>query len=99
MVTQRSTVLKKFIRKDYMKVTKQLKLKSTKISQGLGIEDDNLNETVFIQGRYGYRAVLLANPKTSSFAQLILRSAHQENHLTSSNRILVKLSMSYLFTK
>ena len=98
VVTQRDTALKKFIRKDYKKIVKQLALKSTKISQGLRIEVDNSNETVFIEGRYGYRAILLPNPKTSSFARLVLRSAHQENHLTSSNRILVKLGISYLFT-
>ena len=76
----------KFIRKDYKKRIKQLKLKSTKISQGLRIENDKSSETVFIQGRYGYKA------------QLVLRSAHQKNHLTSSNRILVRISTSYLFS-
>ena len=98
VMNQRNTVLKKFIRKDYMKIIKQLKLISTKISQGLRIDDDKSNETVFIQGRYGYKAILLANLKTSSCTQLVLRSGHQENHLTSSNRILVKISTSYLFT-
>ena len=78
VVDQRNTALKKSIRKDYRKIIKQLKLKSTKISQGLRIDDDRSNETIFIQGRYGYKAILLANPKTSSFAQLVLRSAYQE---------------------
>ena len=40
VINQRNTVLKKFIRKDYMKIIKQLKLKSTKISQGLRIDND-----------------------------------------------------------
>ena len=44
--------MKKFIRKDYRKIVMQLALKSTKISQGLKINDDKSNETVFIQGRY-----------------------------------------------
>lgn len=98
VVEQRDTALKKIIRKDYRKIIKQLNLKSTKISQGLRIDDDKSIETVFIQGRYSYKAILLANPQTSSFAQLVLRNAHQENHLTSSNRTLVKISTSYLFT-
>ena len=95
---QREIALKKFIRKDYRKIVTQLALKSTKISQGLKIDNDKSNETVFIQGRYDYKAILLAKPQTSSFARLVLRNAHQENHLTSSNRILVKLSTEYLFT-
>ena len=98
VVTQRDTALKKFIRKDYRKVVMQLALKSTKISQGLKIDDDRSKETVFIQGRYKYKAILLAEPQTSSFSRLVLRSLHEENHLTSSNRILVKLSTTYLFT-
>ena len=67
VVKQRDTVLKKFIRKDYKKIIMQLNLKSTKISQGLKIDDDKSSETVFIKGRYDYRAILLAKPQTSSF--------------------------------
>ena len=76
----------------------QLALKSTKISQGLRIDDDKSKESVFVNGRYNYQAILLAKPQTSSFAWLVLRNSHEENHLTSSNRILVKISKNYLFT-
>ena len=76
--------MKKFIRKDYRKVVMQLALKSTRISQGLKIDDDRSKETVFIQGRYNYKAILLAKPQTSSFSRLVLRSLHEENHLSSS---------------
>ena len=92
------TNLKKFIREDYQTLCKQLALKANKISQGLKIEEDKKDEMFFVTGRYNYLAVLLARPQTSSFARLVLRDSHNANHLTSSNRILVKVSRSYLFT-
>ena len=95
---QRMNALKKFIRGDYQTLRKQLALRANKISQGLKIEEDKRDEMFFVTGRYNYTAILLARPQTSSFARLVLRDSHNANHLTSSNRILVKVSRSYLFT-
>ena len=60
--------------------------------------DDKTDGIIFLTGRYNNSAILLPQPKTFSFARLVLRDSHNTNHLTSSNRILVKVSRSYLFT-
>ena len=88
--------MRKFVRGDYQTLRKQLALRANKISQGLKIEEDKRNKMFLVSGRYNYTPFLLARPQTSSFARLVLRDSHNANHLTSSNRILVKVSRSYL---
>ena len=97
---QRTRALAKFWKNDYTKIRQQMKLSANKIQQGLITEDNKKEETYFVSGRHNYRVVLLAQPKTSSFSRLVLRDAHNANHLTSSNRILVKVTTSggYIFT-
>ena len=99
-IEQRAKALAKFWKNDYATIRQQLKLTANKIQQGLITEDAKKEETYFVSGRHNYRVVLLAQPKTSSFSRLVLRDAHNANHLTSSNRILVKVTASggYIFT-
>ena len=86
---------------DFSKIRQQLTLSANKMAQGLIVEEDKKEETYFVSGRHNYRVVLLARPKNSSFSRLVLRDAHNANHLTSSNRILVKVTASggYIFTR
>jgi hypothetical protein len=99
-VEQRTRALAKFWKSDYTKIRQQMKLSANKIQQGLITEDTKKEETYFVSGRHNYRVMLLAQPKTSSFSRLVLRDAHNANHLTSSNRILVKVTTlgGYIFT-
>ena len=90
-IEQRMTALKKFVQSDYAKIRQQLTLTANKISQGLRIEEDKKEEIFSVSGRHNYTTILLARPQISSFSWLVLRDAHNTNHLTSSNRILVKI--------
>ena len=62
------------------------------------MQEDERNQVFNLVGRYHYRARLLASPKVSSWSRLVLRDAHDKNHLTAAARILAKVSRKYLFT-
>ena len=95
---QREACLEKFVSSDYEKVSQQLGKRSTRLTQQLLLEEDKSRREFTLKGRFGYCAKLLASPKTSKFAQLVLRGAHNSNHLTSSARVLAKVGRQYVFT-
>ena len=99
-IEQQKKALEKLWKTDFSKIRQQLTLSANKMAQGLIVEEDKKEETYFVSGRHNDRVVLLARPKNSSFSRLVLRDAHNANHLTSSNRILVKITASggYIFT-
>ena len=68
------------------------------MTQELVVQEDEENQVFNLVGRYNYQARLLASPKVSSWSRLVLRDAHNKNHLTAAARILAKVSRKYLFT-
>ena len=98
MHLQREVSLDKFVSHDYEKISSQLKQKSTKLTQELVLEDNKVDKVFRLKGRFNYRAKLLANPKTSAFSRLVLKDAHNKQHITSSARILAKVTRTYVFT-
>ena len=95
---QREASLQKFVSHDHQKVSEQLKQKSTKLTQELVLEENKADKIFHLKGRFNYKAKLLANPNTSAFSRLVLKDAHNKQHLTSSARILAKVTRSYVFT-
>ena len=95
---QRKVCLEKFVSSDYERVSQQLGKRSTRLTQQLLLEEDKSKREFTLRGRFGYCAKLLASPKTSKFAELVLRSAHNENHLTNSARVMAKVGREYVFT-
>ena len=95
---QREVCVEKFVAGDYEKVSQQLGKRSTRLTQQLLLEDDKEKNVFTLKGRFGYRATLLANPKSSSFSKLVLRDAHNSQHLVSSARIMAKLGRKFAFT-
>ena len=99
-IVQQTKALAKFWKSNYSKICQKLTLAANKKKQGLITEDDKKEETYVLSGRHNYRVVLQAQPKTSSFSRLVLRYAHNTNHLTSSNQIMVEVTAlgGYIFT-
>ena len=95
---QREVCVLKFVGGDYGKIKSDLKRKLSKVTQELVLQEDKKNQVFNLIGRYHYRAKLLANPKVSSWSRLVLRDAHDKNHLTAAARILAKVGRKYLFT-
>ena len=95
---QREACLQKFVSQDYEKISQQLGQRSTRLTQQLVLEDDKEKRTFTMKGRFGYKARLLANPKSSSLSRLVLRSAHSSHHLASSARIMAKVERNHIFT-
>ena len=95
---QRAICGDKFAGEDYDKISQQLQQRSTRLTQQLALKKDSENKTFTMRGRFGYKARLLANPKSSAFSRLVLRSAHGSHHLTSSARILAKVGRDHVFT-
>ena len=95
---QREASLQKFVSHDHQKVSEQLRQKSTKLTQELVLEENKADKIFHLKGRFNYKAKLLANPNTSAFSRLVLKDAHNKQHLTSSARILAKVTRSYVFT-
>ena len=95
---QREACVLKFVGGDYGKIKSDLKRKLSKVTQELVLQEDKKNQVFNLIGRYHYRARLLANPKVSSWSRLVLRDAHDKNHLTAAARILAKVGRKYLFT-
>ena len=95
---QREISLQKFVGHDHEKVSEQLRRKSTKLTQELVLEENKADKIFHLKGRFNYKAKLLANPNTSAFSRLVLKDAHNKQHLTSSARILAKVTRSYVFT-
>ena len=95
---QREASLQKFVSHDHQKVSEQLKQKSTKLTQELVLEENKADKIFHLKGRFNYKAKLLANPNSSAFSRLVLKDAHNKQHLTSSARILAKVTRSYVFT-
>ena len=95
---QREASLQKFVSHDHEKISKQLGQKSTKLTQDLVLEENKADKVFYLKGRFNYKVKLLASPNTSTFSRLILKDAHNKQHLTSSARILAKVTRSYVFT-
>ena len=95
---QREVCVEKFVGGDYDKVSQQLGKRSTRLTQQLLLENDKEKKVFTLKGRFGYRATLLANPKSSSFSKLVLKDAHNTHHLVSSARIMAKVGRKYAFT-
>ena len=95
---QRELCIDKFVEEDYEKISQQLGQRSTRLTQQLALENDEEKRTFTMKGRFGYKARLLANPKSSSFSRLVLRGAHDSHHLTSSARIMAKVGRNHVFT-
>ena len=95
---QREASLEKFVSHDHEKISEQLGQKSTKLTQELVLEENKVNKIYHLKGRFNYKVKLLASPNTSAFSRLILKDAHNKQHLTSSARILAKVTRSYVFT-
>ena len=95
---QREACRVKFISGDYEKVSQQLEKRSTRLTQQLLLENDKEKKVYTLKGRFGYRATLLAAPKSSDFSKLVLRDAHNRHHLTNSARIMAKVGRNYAFT-
>ena len=95
---QREACRVKFISSDYEKISQQLGKRSRRMTQQLLLEDDKERRVFTLKGRFGYRATLLASPKTSQFAKLVLQSAHDKHHVTNSSRIMAKVGRHYAFT-
>ena len=95
---QREICELKFVSGDYDKIKSDLKGKLSKVTQELVVKEDEKNQVFNLVGRYHYRARLLASPKVSSWSRLVLRDAHDKNHLTAAARILAKVGRKYLFT-
>ena len=95
---QREFCVEKFVGGDYEKVSQQLGKRSTRLTQQLLLEDDKEKKVFTLKGRFGYRATLLATPKSSSFSKLVLRDAHNTHHLVSSARIMAKVGRKFAFT-
>ena len=95
---QREACRVKFISSDYEKISQQLGKRSRRMTQQLLLEDDKERRVFTLKGRFGYRATLLASPKTSLFAKLVLQSAHDKHHVTNSSRIMAKVGRHYAFT-
>ena len=95
---QRSVCRDRFVGEDYDKISQQLQQRSTRLTQQLALKNDSENKTFTMKGRFGYEARLLANPKSSAYSRLVLRSSHNSHHLTSSARILAKVGRDHVFT-
>ena len=95
---QREASLDKFVSQDHKKISEQLRQKSTRLTQELVLEENKADKIFLLKGRFNYKAKLLANPSTSAFSRLVLKDAHNKQHLTSSARILAKITRSYVFT-
>ena len=95
---QRAICGDKFAGEDFEQISQELRHKSTRLTRQLILTKNDENSTFTMRGRFGYSARLLANPKNSSFSRLVLRSAHNSHHLTSTARILAKVGRSHVFT-
>ena len=95
---KRELCRQKFLSQEYDKISRQLGQRSTKLTQQLLLDDDKEKKVFRLKGRFGYSADLLPSPKTSHFSRLVLRDAHNKQHLTNSARIMAKLGRRYMFT-
>ena len=62
---QRQLCVEKFVAEDYPKVAQQVKM-AKRITRQLVLHEDNDKRIFTMRGRFGYRAVMLANPKLST---------------------------------
>ena len=93
---QRRLCLDMFVSEDYDKI--QAQMKGARVTKQLIVDQDDEKGIITMRGRFGYSAKMLANPKTSPFSRLVLKNAHDKQHLTNSARIMARLGRSYLFT-
>ena len=96
-VMQRKACVLKFVGEDYAKIKAALRKKTARLTQELALQEDEVNQVFYLVGRFHYKALLLASPKVSSWSRLVLRDAHEKNHLTATARILAKVGREYLF--
>ena len=72
-------------------------IKYTKIPQTLTIKESKDKGFNIIEGRSGYKVPLIANPKWSKLARVIVKQYHDKNHLSSPAMIQALIAKDFFF--